>query len=105
MKPYIDMNTDLRKKAKNEFENFFKLMNNAVFGRAVENMRNHRDIKIVTTDKQRNKLASEPNYHTTKRISKNLLIMEMKKVEVKMNKPVYLGQAILDISKLLMCEF
>ena len=68
-------------------------------------MRNHRDIKIVTTNKQRSKYAPEPNYHTTKRSSKNLLIMEMKKTEVKMNKPVHLGQAILDISKTLMYEF
>ena len=76
----------------------------------MENVRNHRDVKIVATDKIRNQLASEPNYHTTKRISKDLSIMEMKKVEVKMNKPVYLGQAILDISNiryqiLLMYEF
>ena len=71
----------------------------------MENVRNHRDIKIVTTSKQRNKYASKPNYHTTKRISKNLLIMEMKKAEVKMNKLVYLGEAILDISKTLMYEF
>ena len=80
-------------------------MNNSVFGKTMENVRNHRDIKIVTANKQRNRLASEPNYHTTKYISKDLLIMEMKKVEVKMNKPVYLGQAILDISKTLMYEF
>ena len=100
------MNTRLRKEAKNDSEkDFFKLMNNSVFGKTMENVRNHRDIKIVTTNKQRNKLASEPNYHTTKHISKDLLIMEMKKVEVKMNKPVYLGQAILDISKILMYEF
>ena len=100
------MNTELRKEAKNDFEkDFFKLMNNSVFGKTMENVRNHRDIKIVTTNKQRNRLASEPNYHTTKYISKDLLIMEMKKVEVKMNKPVYLGQAILDISKTLMYEF
>ena len=71
----------------------------------MENVRNHRDVKIVTTNKQRNKLASEPNYHSTKYISKDLLIIEMKKIEVKMNKPVYLGQAILDISKILMYEF
>ena len=91
---------------KNDFEkDFFKLMNNCVFGKAMENVRNHRDIRIVTTSKQRNKLASEPNYHTTKYISKNLLIMEMKKTEVKMNKPIYLGQAILDISKTLMYDF
>ena len=69
-------------------------MNNSVFGKTMKNVRNHRDIKLVTTNKQRNRLASEPNYHTTKYISKNLLIMEMKKVEVKMNKPEYLGQAI-----------
>ena len=100
------MNTDLRKKANNDFEkDFFKLINNLVFGKTMENVRNHRDIKIVTTDRQRKKFASEPNYHTTKYISADLLIMEMKKVEVKMNKPIYLGQAILDISKTLMYEF
>ena len=80
-------------------------MNNAVFGKTMENVRNHRDIKILTTNKQRKKFASEPNYHITKYISKDLLVMEMKKAEVKMNKPIYLGQAILDISKTLMYEF
>ena len=100
------MNTNLRKDAKNDFEkDFFKLINNSVFGKIVENVRNHRDIRLVTTDKQRSILASEPNYHSTKYISKDLLIMEMKKVEVKMNKPIYLGQAILDINKTLMYEF
>ena len=100
------MNTELRKHAKNDFEKaIFKLMNNTVFGKTMENVRDHRDIKIVTTDKQRSILASEPNYHSSKRISKDLMIMEMKKVEVKMNKPIYLGQAILDISKTLMYEF
>ena len=100
------MNTGLRKEAKNDFEkDFFKLMNNSVFGKTMKNVRNHKDIKIVTTNKQRNKFALEPNYHTTKSISIYLLIMEMKKVEVKMNKPIYLGQAILDISKTLMYEF
>ena len=100
------MNNDLRKQAKNDFEkDFFKLMNNSVFGKTMRNVRNHRDIKIVTMDKRRSILASEPNYHSTKYISKDLLIMEMKKTEVKMNKPIYLGQAILDLSKTLMYEF
>ena len=100
------MSTDLRKEAKNEFEkDFFKLMNNSVFGNTMENVRNHRDIKLVTSDKRRRILASEPNYHSSKCISKDLMIMEMKKVEVKMNKPIYLGQAILDISKTLMYKF
>ena len=106
LKPYIDMNTDLRKQAKNDFEkDFFKLMNNSVFGKTMENVRNHRDIKIVKMDKRRRILASQPNYHSTKCISKDLLIMEMKKTEVKMNKPKYLVQAILDLSKMLMYEF
>ena len=100
------MNTELRKKAQNEFEkNFFKLMNNSVFGKTMENVRKHRDIKLVTTDEKRNKLVSEPNYHTTKHFSENLLAIEMKKTKLKMNKPVYLGMSILDISKTLMYEF
>ena len=80
-------------------------MNNSVFGKTMENVRNHRDIRVVTTDKRRSMLASEPNYHSTKCISKDLLIMEMEKLQVRMNKPIYLGQAILDISKTLMYEF
>ena len=81
LKPYIDMNTELRKEAKNDFEkDFLKLMNNLVFGKTMENVRNHRDIK-VTTDKRISILESEPNYHSSKRISKDLTIMEMKKVE------------------------
>ena len=80
-------------------------MNNSVFGKTMENLRKHRDIKLVTTDEKRNKLASEPNYHTTKRFSENLLAIEMKKTKVKMNKPIYLGMSILDISKTLMYKF
>ena len=102
LKPYIDMNTKLRTEAKNEFEkDFFKLMNNSVFGKTVENVRKHRDIKLVTTEERRIKLVSEPNYHTTKQFSENLLAIEMKKAKVKMNKPLYLGMSILDISKTL----
>ena len=100
------MNTELRKSAKNDSEkDFFKLMNNAVFGKTMENVRKHRDIKLVRTDKRRNQLASEPNYHTRKYFSENLMAIEMKKTKVKMNKPIYLGMSILDISKSLMYEF
>ena len=106
MKPYIDMNSKLRTNAKNDLEKYFlKLMNNAVFGKTMENVRKHRDIKLVTTDKRRNQLASEPNYHTTKYFSENLIAIETEKTKVKMNKPIYLGMSILDISKTLMYEF
>ena len=106
LKEYIDVNTELRKKATNDFEkDFFKLMNNAVFGKTLENVRKHRDIKLVKSDKKRNNLVSEPNFHTLKLIDNNLAIIEMRKVKVKMNKPIYLGLSILDISKITMYEF
>ena len=106
LKPYIDMNTELRKLAKNDFEkNLFKLMNNSVFGKTMENIRKHRDIKLVMTDKERSKLVSEPNYHTINLISEDFSIIEMKKTKVKMKKPIYLGLSILEVSKILMYEF
>ena len=106
LKPYIDMNTELRKAAKDHFEKvLFKLMNNSVFGKTMENIRKHRDIKLVTTDKKRSKLVSEPNYRTINLISEDLSVIEMKKTKVKMNKPIYLGLSILEISKTLMYEF
>ena len=106
MKPYIGMNNNLGNKAKNEFEkDFFKQMNNNSFGKTMENVRNHRDIKLVTTDKRRNQLVSELNYHTSKYFSEHLMAIEIKKTKVKMNKPVYLGMSILDASKTLMYEF
>ena len=107
MKPNIDMNIDLRKEAKNNFEKkmFFKLMINAVFGKPMENVRNHRDIKLVTADKRRNQLVSEPSHDAMKRFSENLVAIEMRKTKVKMNKPIYVGMAILDISQTLMYEF
>ena len=97
------MNTELRKKAKNDFEkNFFKLMNNSVFGKTMENVRNRRDIKLVTSNKRRKRLVSEPNYHSHKNISDHLMAIKMKKTRVKMTKPLYLGMSILDISKIFM---
>ena len=106
LKEYIGVNTELRKKATNDFEKgFFKLMNNAVFGKTMENVRKHRDIKLVKSDKKRNKLVSEPNFHTMKLIDNNLAIIEMRKVKVKMNKPIYLGLSILDTRKITMYEF
>ena len=80
-------------------------MNNAVFRKTMENVRKHRDIELVTTDKTRNQLVSEPNYHKTKYFSENLLAIEIKKTKIKMNKPIYLGMSILDIGKTLMYEF
>ena len=80
-------------------------MNNAVFGKTMENVRKHRDIKLVAADKKISKLVSEPNYHTMNCISENLSIIEMKKTKIKMNKPIYLGLSILDISKILLYEF
>ena len=80
-------------------------MNNSVFGKTMENVRKHGDIKLVTTDKRRNRLISESNYHTTKWFSECLLAIEMNKIKVKMNKPVYLGLSILEINKTVMYEF
>ena len=100
------MNTELRKLIRNDFEkDLFKLMNNLVFGKTMENIRKHRDIKLVTTDKKRSKLVSEPNYHTINLISEDLSIIETKKTKVKMSKPIYLGLSILEISKILRYEF
>ena len=76
------MNNKLRKEGKNDFEkDFFKLMNKAVFGKTMENVRKHRDIKLVRTDKRRNQLVSEPNYHAIKGFSENLVAIEMKKTK------------------------
>ena len=104
--PYIENNTELKAVAKNDFQkDFFKLMNNSVFGKTMENLRKHRDIRLVTTDKRRSKIVSELNYYSTKYISESLMIAEMKKTQIFMSKPIYLGQAILDISKTHMYEF
>ena len=106
MKAYIMLNTRLRKDAKNEFEkDFFKLMNNSVFGKTMENIRNHKDMKLVTSDKKYLKYVMKPNFKDGHPFSKHLFAVEMGKTEIMMNKPVYLGEAILDLSKTLMYEF
>ena len=96
----------LRKKAKNDFEkDFFKLMNNAVFGKTMDNVRKHRDIKLLTADRRKNYLVSETNYHTKKFFTENLLALEIKNTQPLINKLVYLGLSILELSKIVMHEF
>ena len=106
MKPYIDFNTKLRMQSKNNFEkDFFKLMNNSVFGKTMEDVRKRTDIKLVTTPEQASKFINKPNYTHRTTFSPNLVAIHMGKTEIHMVKPVYLGMCILDISKTLMYEF
>ena len=106
LKPYIDINTQLRKTAKNDFEkNFFKLMNNADFGKMIENVRKRRDVKLRVTEERRKKLVSKPNYASCTAFSDHLMAIEMRKTCIYMDKPILVGQAILDKSKELMYRF
>ena len=106
MKPYIEMNTNLRTKAKNNFEkDFFKLMNNSVFGKTMENIRNRVNVKLVNTQERLKKLTAKPNFKSHKIFSENLVSVHMKKTSLTMNKPVYLGMCILDLSKTIMYDF
>ena len=106
LKPYIDKNTNLRAQAKNNFEkDFFKLMNNSVFGKTMENIRNRVNVKLVNTGEQFKKLAAKPNYNGRKIFNENLVSVHMKKTSLTMNKPVYLGMSILDLSKIVMYDF
>ena len=106
LKTYIDFNTRLRAAATNDFEkDFFKLMNNAVFGKTMENIRKHRNIKLVTTREAYLKTVMKPNFKSGVLFGENLMGCEMGKIKVVMKKPVYLGQAILDLSKIIMYEF
>ena len=106
MKEYIDFNTRLRTAAKNDFEeDFYKLMNNSVFGKTMENIRKHRNIRLVNNRDEYLKTVMKPNFKSGTLLGDNLMACEMGKVKVVMNKPVYLGQAILDLSKLIMYEF
>ena len=106
MKPYIDMNTELRAKAKNNFEkDHYKLMNNSVFGKTMENIRNRVNVKLVNKREKARKLIAKPNFKHCKVFSENLISIHMKKTSLVMNKPVYLGACILDLSKTIMYDF
>ena len=86
------MNTDLREKAKNDFEKKnFKLINNAIFGKTMENVRKHIDIKLAPTERRRKYLVSEPNYHTTQFFTEHVLAIEMRNTQIILKKPAYLG--------------
>ena len=106
MREYIDFNTRLRTTAKNDFEkDFYKLMNNSVYGKTMENIRKHRSIKLVNNEEEYLKNVMKPNFKSGTLLGPNLMGCEMGKIRVVMNKPVYLGQAILDLSKTIMYEF
>ena len=106
IKEYIDFNTRLRTAAANYFEkDFYKLMNNAVFGKTMENIRKHRNIKMVTNREASLKAVMKPNFKSGVRFGPSLMGCKMGKIKVVMNKPVYLGQAILDLSNIVMYEF
>ena len=106
MEPYIRKNTDLRKEAKNAFEkDFFKLMNNSVFGKTIENIRKRQSVEIMDDRKKALKLSSKPNFDRVTIFDEHLVAVHMKKTEVYFNKPIYVGQAILDLSKTLMFDF
>ena len=106
LKTYIDFNAQLRTAATNDFEkDFFKLMNNSVFGKTMENIRKHRNIGLVTTEEKYLHTVMKPNVKSGVLFGENLMGCEMGKIKVVMNKPVYLGQAILDLGKIVMYEF
>ena len=106
MEPYIRKNTELRKTAANSFEkDFFKLMNNSVFGKTIENIRKRQNVFLVDNREKAAKLTCRPNFERATIFDRNLLAIHLKKTEVYFNKPVYVGQVILDLSKLLMFDF
>lgn len=106
MKTYIDLNTNLRAKGKNDFEkDFFKLMNNAVYGKTLENIRSRVDIRLVSDEKTAKKLSVKPNYKFSTIFNENLIAVHMKKTYLLFNKPIYLEFTILDQSKTLIYDF
>ena len=106
MKSYIELNTNKRKEAKNEFEkDFYKLMNNSVFGKTMENIRNRVDVQLVKNKEQAQKLVNKPNFESFKIFSENLIACHMKKTKLRFDKPIYVGMSILELSKTLMYDF
>src|SRR3981081_2874755 len=106
MNPYIDFNTEMRKQAKNEFEkDFYKLMNNSVFGKTMENVRKRVNVNLITDEKKLVRCISKPTYMNSKIFNENLVAFLYIRKEIKKKKPVYVGFSILDISKTLMYDF
>ena len=106
MRPYIDLNTNLRTASKNDFEkDFFKLMNNSVFGKTMENIRNRVDIRLVNEEKQAKELVSKPTFERRKIFCVDLAAVHMKRTKIMFDKPIYVGFCILDLSKMLMYDF
>ena len=106
LKQYIDFNTEKRKSAKNDFEkDFFKLMNNSVFGKTMENIRKRVDVRLVTDENKLLKLASKPTYVSSKIFNENLVAVHKIKETLTLNRPAYVGMCILDLSKTLMYDF
>ncbi len=103
---YIQLHTNMRTKGTTDFEkDFFKLMNNAVFGKTMENVRNRINVKLVTNENALNKLVKKPNFKGVNTFHENLVAVHMEKTTVKLNKPIYLGMSFLDLSKALMYRF
>ena len=106
LKPYIDFNTERRKDAKNAFEkDFFKLMNNAVYGKSMENLRKRVDVRLITNEKKLLKMASKPTYVSSKIFNEDLVAVHKIKEILNLNRPAYVGMCILDLSKTLMYDF
>ena len=106
MKKYINLNTELRTKGTTDFEkDFFKLMNNSVFGKTMENVRNRINVKLVINEKACNKLVKKSNFKSVNIFHENLIAVHMEKTTVRLNKPIQIGMTILDLSKTLMYRF